>query len=159
MFFFFYVDHFLKSIEFVSTLLVLRFGSLATRHVRQCSTNRDQTLAPALKGEVLTTGPPGKSLEAPFFCLGSGPYPLFPIFCPSSADKGTDHVVSHVMDQPCQQVHSSALTYKPAGETLQPGTTWPLACAWSQTTFSDDLLTASLGAAPGPGNAPATLNR
>ena len=49
LFFFFYVDHFLKSIEFVSTLLVLRFGSLATRHVRQCSTNRDQTLAPCIE--------------------------------------------------------------------------------------------------------------
>ena len=111
------------------------------------------------KRRVLTTGPPGKSLGAPSFLPPDLALTLFLILCPSSADKGTDHVVGHVMDQPCQQVHSSALTYKPAGETLQPGTTWPLACAWSQTTFSDDLLTASQGAAPGPGKAPGTLNR
>ncbi|XP_069437502.1 complement C1r subcomponent-like protein isoform X1 [Ovis canadensis] len=67
------------------------------------------------------------------------------------ADKGTDHAVGHVVGQPCQQIHSLALTYKPAGETLQPGSTWPLQRSCSQTTLSDDLLTASQGAAQGLG--------
>ena len=107
--------------------------------------------SPALKGEVLTPGPPGKSLGAPSFLPPDLALTLFPIICPSSADKGTDHVMGHVMDQPCQQIPSLVLIYKPASETLQPGPTWPLQCSCSQTTFSDDLLTASQGAAPGLG--------
>ena len=114
---------------------------------------------PALEGEVLTTGPPGKSRDAPSVLPLDLALTLSPVFCPSSADKGTDHAMGHVVGQPCQQIHSLALTYKPAGETLQPGSTWPLQRSCSQTTLSDDLLTASQGAAPGPGNAPGTLNR
>ena len=139
---FFLCIPFLKSIEFLTILLLFYVSDFWQQGMwNPRSINRDQTLAPALKGEVLTPGPPGKSLEAPFFfCLGSGPHPLFPIICPSSADKGTDHVVGHVMDQPCQQIPSLALTYKPAGETLQPGPTWPLQCSCSQTTFSDESV-------------------
>ena len=59
---FFDVDHFFKVfIEFVTILLlsVLCFGFLAVRHSPQPGI--EPTL-PALEGEVLTTGPPGKSL-------------------------------------------------------------------------------------------------
>lgn len=77
-------------------------------------------------------------------CLLTSSLSFFPTFCPSSPDKATDHAVDRVMDQPCRQTQSSALTYKPAGDppTLQLGLILPLPHACSQTTFSEDLATA-----------------
>ena len=56
-------------IEFVIILLLLLlFFFLWLRDRRDLSSpNRDQTLTPVLEGEVLTPGPPGKSLKVQIF--------------------------------------------------------------------------------------------
>ena len=78
------VDHFLKFFtEFVTVLLlfyVLAF--LAMRHEDLRSLSRNQTIPPALEGEVLTTGPPGKSQH---YHGGSNPHQAEIVFFPSTA--------------------------------------------------------------------------
>ena len=55
-------------IEFVIILLLLLLFFFWLRDRRDLSSpNRDQTLTPALEGEVLTPGPPGKSLKVQIF--------------------------------------------------------------------------------------------
>ena len=57
-------------IEFVIILLLLLlffFFSWLRDRRDLSSPTRDQTLTPALEGEVLTPGPPGKSLKVPIF--------------------------------------------------------------------------------------------
>ena len=93
-----------------------------------------------LEGEVLTTGLPGKSLDAPSF---------FPLIWPSPSPlsfvtwQGTDRVWVMSLVSPAN-TSTPQLQQTPAGETLQPGSTWLLLCACSQMTFSDDLQFSSL---------------
>ena len=66
-FFFFCCGPFLKSIESVTILIlfyVLVFWPPGMWYLS--SLNRDLTYTPVLEGEVLTTGPPGKTLKAIF---------------------------------------------------------------------------------------------
>ena len=59
---------------------------------------------PALEGELLTTGPPGKSLDAPSFLPPDLALTLSPIFCPSLSDRA---------QTVCGSCHGSALPAHP----------------------------------------------
>ena len=103
-------------IGFVTILLLLCFGFF---HHKACEIlalqPRFKPSPPALEGEVLTTGLPGKSLDAPS-CLLIWPSPS-PLSFILPHLTGHRPCAGHVMDQSCQQIHSSAPTNKPAGKT------------------------------------------
>ena len=131
-------------IDFVTILLLLCFGFF---HHKACEIlalqPRFKPSPPALEGEVLTTGLPGKSLDAPSFLPPNLALTLSPIFYPSSPDRAQTM---------CGSCHGSALPADPllgsnkqaCWQNLQPGSIWPLPCACSQTTFSDELQFSSV---------------